>query len=373
MHGARFSHPLGNRVPVPAGSSTSGPVPIDGDGTTVMRVSWNRLTPFDGLGISVVAAALRRRPVGRLARDPAGGPVGPPDEPVLFRPERDVAPGPVPPPAVLARSGRPPPPITGCCLCHSPDRPARSRGCIRAPAHLTPRPSSASIYEQLLICSKMTSAIWSRSTSPACGSSAPTLVAPDAVQGLADTFSALGDPTRVRILDALSHGELCVCDLAAVLGLSQSAVSHQLRLLRGIRLVQPRREGRDRLLFARRSAHHFDLQADAAARRRRCARPRQVARRDTRPSAEGADELTAITSAALTASDAPKPTGARVRGWFTGVAAALAIAGCGIGMSAGPGVVGRRAVDRRHRRRLGVSRAARVAIDPAAARSTSTC
>jgi ArsR family transcriptional regulator len=70
------------------------------------------------------------------------------------------------------------------------------------------------------------------------------LVAPDAVRGLADTFSALGDPTRVRILDALSHGELCVCDLAAVLGLSQSAVSHQLRLLRGIRLVRPRREGR---------------------------------------------------------------------------------------------------------------------------------
>lgn len=70
------------------------------------------------------------------------------------------------------------------------------------------------------------------------------LVTPDAVAGLADTFSALGDPTRVRILDALSHGELCVCDLAAVLGLSQSAVSHQLRLLRGIRLVKPRREGR---------------------------------------------------------------------------------------------------------------------------------
>ena len=65
-----------------------------------------------------------------------------------------------------------------------------------------------------------------------------------AVQGLADTFSALGDPTRVRILDALSHGELCVCDLAAVLRLSQSAVSHQLRLLRGLRLVRPRRDGR---------------------------------------------------------------------------------------------------------------------------------
>jgi ArsR family transcriptional regulator len=70
------------------------------------------------------------------------------------------------------------------------------------------------------------------------------LVAPEAVEGLAETFSALGDPTRVRILDALSHGELCVCDLAAVLGLSQSAVSHQLRLLRSIRLVRPRRDGR---------------------------------------------------------------------------------------------------------------------------------
>jgi len=70
------------------------------------------------------------------------------------------------------------------------------------------------------------------------------LVAPDAVQALADTFSALGDPTRVRILDALSNSELCVCDLAAVLSLSQSAVSHQLRLLRGMRLVRPRRDGR---------------------------------------------------------------------------------------------------------------------------------
>ena len=70
------------------------------------------------------------------------------------------------------------------------------------------------------------------------------LVVPEAVQGLAETFSALADPTRVRILDALSHGELCVCDLAAVLGVSQSAVSHQLRLLRNIRLVRPRRDGR---------------------------------------------------------------------------------------------------------------------------------
>ena len=70
------------------------------------------------------------------------------------------------------------------------------------------------------------------------------LVESDDVEGLADTFRALGDPTRVRILDALSHGELCVCDLAAVLGVSQSAVSHQLRLLKAMRLVRSRRDGR---------------------------------------------------------------------------------------------------------------------------------
>lgn len=70
------------------------------------------------------------------------------------------------------------------------------------------------------------------------------LIAPDAIADLAATFRALGDPTRVRLLDALSHGELCVCDLASLVGLSPSAVSHQLRLLRSLRLVRHRREGR---------------------------------------------------------------------------------------------------------------------------------
>jgi ArsR family transcriptional regulator, lead/cadmium/zinc/bismuth-responsive transcriptional repressor len=64
------------------------------------------------------------------------------------------------------------------------------------------------------------------------------------VSALAETFRALGDPTRVRILDALSHDELCVCDIATLLGLSESAVSHQLRLLRNLRLVRSRRDGR---------------------------------------------------------------------------------------------------------------------------------
>jgi len=72
-----------------------------------------------------------------------------------------------------------------------------------------------------------------------------TLLADDrTVEGIAETFRVLGDPSRVRILDALSEGELCVCDIASVAGITESAVSHQLRLLRGMRLVRPRRAGR---------------------------------------------------------------------------------------------------------------------------------
>ena len=62
---------------------------------------------------------------------------------------------------------------------------------------------------------------------------------------LAETFKVLGDTTRVRLLDALSRSELCVHDLAGRVGISESAVSHQLRLLRGMRLVRPRRDGRN--------------------------------------------------------------------------------------------------------------------------------
>lgn len=61
---------------------------------------------------------------------------------------------------------------------------------------------------------------------------------------LAETYRALGDPTRLTLVAALSQGELCVCDLAALLGVSQSVVSHSLRTLRQLRLVRSRREGR---------------------------------------------------------------------------------------------------------------------------------
>ena len=70
------------------------------------------------------------------------------------------------------------------------------------------------------------------------------LLGDGSVVALAETFKVLGDMTRVRILDALARAELCVCDIARLLGLSESAVSHQLRLLRGMRLVRPRRAGR---------------------------------------------------------------------------------------------------------------------------------
>ena len=62
---------------------------------------------------------------------------------------------------------------------------------------------------------------------------------------LARTFNALADPTRVRLISTLLNSELCVFDLAALVGLTQSAVSHQLRSLRDMRLVKSRRLGRE--------------------------------------------------------------------------------------------------------------------------------
>ena len=61
---------------------------------------------------------------------------------------------------------------------------------------------------------------------------------------LARVFKALADPTRVKIFNTLFNGELCVCDLAEVINLSQSATSHQLRWLREMNLVKSRREGK---------------------------------------------------------------------------------------------------------------------------------
>lgn len=61
---------------------------------------------------------------------------------------------------------------------------------------------------------------------------------------LADFFKVLGDSTRVKIMWALDNGELCVCDLAVLLNMTKSAISHQLRALREARLVRFRKEGK---------------------------------------------------------------------------------------------------------------------------------
>ena len=66
---------------------------------------------------------------------------------------------------------------------------------------------------------------------------------PNKIGILAQIFKALADETRLKILWALENREMCVCDLAAMLGLTESAVSHQLRLLRNLQLVSNRREG----------------------------------------------------------------------------------------------------------------------------------
>lgn len=80
----------------------------------------------------------------------------------------------------------------------------------------------------------------------------------DAAGDVANLFRLLGDPGRVRMLDALAHaGELCVCDLAAVVDMAESPVSHSLRLLRNAGVVRRRRAGRQ--VFYRLDDDHVRL------------------------------------------------------------------------------------------------------------------
>ncbi len=67
----------------------------------------------------------------------------------------------------------------------------------------------------------------------------------DKAQQMAEIFGVLADPNRLRLLSALGNQELCVCDLAALTKMSESSVCHQLRLLKAMRLVNYRREGRN--------------------------------------------------------------------------------------------------------------------------------
>ena len=64
------------------------------------------------------------------------------------------------------------------------------------------------------------------------------------IADLSDMFKIFGDQTRVKILMALESGEMCVCDIAAVMDMSQSAISHQLRVLKQSNIVKTRREGK---------------------------------------------------------------------------------------------------------------------------------
>ena len=80
------------------------------------------------------------------------------------------------------------------------------------------------------------------------------ILAPEKSQKMADFFSLLGDSDRLRILSVLANQELCVCDLAASLDMSESAVSHQLRTLKSMRLVSYEKRGRK--VFYRLLDHH---------------------------------------------------------------------------------------------------------------------
>jgi len=85
-----------------------------------------------------------------------------------------------------------------------------------------------------------------------------------AITRVADIFKILADPTRARIVFALSQAELCVCDLASLVGISMSAVSHQLRLLRSLGLVRFRKQGR-LAYYALNDRHVEQLLGDALA------------------------------------------------------------------------------------------------------------
>jgi DNA-binding transcriptional ArsR family regulator len=82
-------------------------------------------------------------------------------------------------------------------------------------------------------------------------------------QRMAEFFSLLGDANRLRILSALAKQELCVCDLAAIVRMSESAVSHQLRALRALRLVSYRKQGRN-VFYYLKDSHVLNLYREVA-------------------------------------------------------------------------------------------------------------
>ena len=85
---------------------------------------------------------------------------------------------------------------------------------------------------------------------------------PEVIERISGLFKSMADPGRLRILMALETQEMCVCDLAALLGVSESAASHQLRMLRAMNLVRNRREGQ--VLYYRLVDEHVMQLVDVA-------------------------------------------------------------------------------------------------------------
>lgn len=89
------------------------------------------------------------------------------------------------------------------------------------------------------------------------------ILSAEKAQRMAEFFSLLGDANRLRILSALAEQELCVCDLAAVVKMTESAVSHQLRTLRAMRLVTYRKQGRN-VFYYLKDSHVLNLYREVA-------------------------------------------------------------------------------------------------------------
>ena len=84
------------------------------------------------------------------------------------------------------------------------------------------------------------------------------LLGSEIIAGMAETFQILGDPTRLKICLALAREELCVCDLASLLTMTNSAVSHQLSILKHVRMVKHRKDGK-MVYYALSDEHVEDL------------------------------------------------------------------------------------------------------------------
>lgn len=89
------------------------------------------------------------------------------------------------------------------------------------------------------------------------------ILSTEKAQRMAEFFSLLGDANRLRIISVLASKELCVCDLAAALDMSESAVSHQLRALRALRLVRYHKRGR-KVFYRLQDNHVLELYRSVA-------------------------------------------------------------------------------------------------------------